>query len=287
MSGKGSTSNTSSPAPAIRRSSSASTSAASSTRPPRAVLIRKAVGFISAEPPCVDQVARLGGQRRVQRDEVGLAQELVELDQAVAETGHGVGLGDRVRDQHLHVEAQAALGDRPADAAEADDAGRGLVQPAVDQGAPGARTRAPVVLDDPVRGGRHQGHRRGRPRRRGWCRTPWPPPRRGGWRRRGRPASWPTPTRATTLSAGAAANTALVVGLEPGDRRDDAVEPLDQLGLGEDPTRARSSGPRSRPRLKRRQIAAGTGQHVGSLHRTAPRRGGATGRSSRTLASAT
>ena len=57
--------------------SSASTRAASSTTGPRAVLTRIAVGFIR-EPPGVDQVARLLRQEDVQRDDVGLAQELLE-----------------------------------------------------------------------------------------------------------------------------------------------------------------------------------------------------------------
>ena len=96
------------------------------------------MGFISAEPARVDQVVGLGRERRVQRDEVGLAQEFVEIDQAVAEAGHGVGVGHGVGDQHVHVEAEAALGDRPADTAEADHAHRRLVQPAMQQGAPAA-----------------------------------------------------------------------------------------------------------------------------------------------------
>ena len=50
------------------------------------------------------------------------------------------------------------LATRPADAAEADDADRGLVQPAVEQAAPGAGAHAAVVLDDPVRRGRDQRH---------------------------------------------------------------------------------------------------------------------------------
>ncbi len=46
--------------------------AASSTMPPRAVLIRIASGFIVREPGRVDQIARRRRQRHVQRDDVGL-----------------------------------------------------------------------------------------------------------------------------------------------------------------------------------------------------------------------
>ena len=83
----GSPSNTSSAAPRIWPVRSASIRAASSTTPPRAVLIRYAVGFHRAQGRGVDQVAGLGGQRGVHGDDV-----------AVGEQGRGVDEGDTVLD---------------------------------------------------------------------------------------------------------------------------------------------------------------------------------------------
>ena len=172
-SGRGSTSNTSSPAPPSRP--------ASMRRHQRRLVDQAAAGGVDQdgaglhqpEPAGVDQMAGLGRQWRVQRDEVGLAQQVVEIDQTVAEPGHGVGLGDRVGDQDLHVEAKAALGDGAADAAEPDHAHRGLVQPAVQQRAPSCRCAC--AGRTPRSGGPQPpsapGH--GRRPRRGWCRRPW------------------------------------------------------------------------------------------------------------------
>ena len=71
--GSGSGSVTSSAAPAIAPSSSAVRSASWSTTPPRAVLIEQRGRLHPRERSSIDQVARLGGQRRVKRDEVGAA----------------------------------------------------------------------------------------------------------------------------------------------------------------------------------------------------------------------
>ena len=81
----GSSTNTSNAAPATCPELSASTSAASSTRPPRAQLIDAHALLHLGERLGVDDVAGLVGERRVQRDEIGAAQQLVELDLLDAE----------------------------------------------------------------------------------------------------------------------------------------------------------------------------------------------------------
>ena len=60
-------------------------SAASSTRPPRAQLMMRTPCLHLGERRGVDDVAGLVGERRVQGDEVGAAQQLVELDLLDAE----------------------------------------------------------------------------------------------------------------------------------------------------------------------------------------------------------
>ncbi len=231
-SGRGSTSNTSSPAPPSRP--------ASMRRHQRRLVDQAAAGGVDQdgaglhqpEPAGVHQMAGLGRQWRVQRDEIGLAQQLVEIDQTVAEPGHGVGLGDRVGDQDLHVEAKTALGDGAADAAEPDHAHRGLVQPAVQQWPPAAAAHAPVVLRDPVGRSRHQrqgmvgdrvvvgpeGHGDGNP----------VPSSRGHV-----DVLVAHAQSGDDLEVGRRGEHPLIVGLQAGDGRHHAVQPLDQLGLGE------------------------------------------------------
>ena len=68
---------------------SASASAASSTTGPRAVLISTAVGFINAEAARVDEMTRLGGERDVERDDVGLAEQRVEVGVSAREDRRG------------------------------------------------------------------------------------------------------------------------------------------------------------------------------------------------------
>ena len=81
----GSTSKTSTPAPATLPLFSAAMRSASTTRPPRAQLMMRTPSFILAIAVGVDDVARLVGQRRVQRDEIGAPEELVQLDLLDAE----------------------------------------------------------------------------------------------------------------------------------------------------------------------------------------------------------
>ena len=82
--GSGSGSVTSSAAPAIARSCSARSSAAGSTIGPRAVLTSSAVGFMRVERGLVDQVARVGRERAVERDEVRALEQLLERHAAGA-----------------------------------------------------------------------------------------------------------------------------------------------------------------------------------------------------------
>ena len=180
VSGSGSTSNTSSAAPAICFSSRASDQCRLVDQPASRGVDQDGRGLHQGQPPRVDQMPGLGGERRVDGDEVGPRQQLVELDHAVAEAGHRVGLGHRVGHQHLHVEAEAPLGHRPPATAETDDPGGHLVQPAVQLAAPDAvahaaghtrRAGGPPPASAPW-------HDR-RPRR-GSCRRPWPRQRRAG-----------------------------------------------------------------------------------------------------------
>ena len=72
----------------------------------------------------VDDVLRLVGERGMQRDEVGAAQEPIEIDLADADLDRPLLGEERVVGQHLHLEADGAVGDDRADVAAADDAQR-------------------------------------------------------------------------------------------------------------------------------------------------------------------
>ena len=108
----------------------------------------------------VDQADRLRGLRRVQGDDVGAAEQVLEalgpLDPELAEA---LGRDELVEGDDLHVEALGALGDELADAAEADHP-EGL---AVELGAlelgplPGAAGERAVRLGDVAAEGEHQG----------------------------------------------------------------------------------------------------------------------------------
>ena len=76
----GSTGKTSSAAPATWPLSSAAFRSSSTTSPPRAQLMMRTPVLRLGERLGVDDVARRVGQRRVQRDEIGAREELVELD---------------------------------------------------------------------------------------------------------------------------------------------------------------------------------------------------------------
>ena len=69
-----------------------------------------------------EDVLRLLGQRRVQRDEIGALQKLVELDLLDAELDCALRREIRIIGDDAHPQADGALGDDGADIAAADDA---------------------------------------------------------------------------------------------------------------------------------------------------------------------
>ena len=72
----------------------------------------------------VDDVAGRVGQRRVQRDEIGAAQQLVERDALDAEFDGAFRRQERVVGDDAHLQPLRAVGDDRADIAAADDAER-------------------------------------------------------------------------------------------------------------------------------------------------------------------
>ena len=101
---------------------SASYSAASSTSPPRAVLITNAEGFISARRSALTILSVAASCGAWTETKSASREQLLEPDQLDA-LGLGIGrIGDRVVGQHAHLEAAAARGERAADPAEAEDA---------------------------------------------------------------------------------------------------------------------------------------------------------------------
>ncbi len=125
----GSCTNTSSAAPAMRPSRTASASAASSTIPPRAVLTMRRLGLAwvsSSAEIRPDGVGRLG---QVDGEEVGAGDELLDRrDEVDADLAGTVGAHVRVVGHELHAERVGALRDEHADATEADDAERLVVE---------------------------------------------------------------------------------------------------------------------------------------------------------------
>ena len=69
-------------------------------------------------------VAGAVGQRRVQRDKIGLRQQFVECDLGDAHVFGAFGGEERVIGDDLHLEAQGAVGDDAADVAGTDEAER-------------------------------------------------------------------------------------------------------------------------------------------------------------------
>ena len=120
----GSVSNTSSAAPAITPSRTASASAASSTIPPRATLITRSVGLALSSRSRPISPAVSVCLRQVDREEVGLGDDLVERQQLDAHLAGAVGGHERVVGDEPHAERLGPVGDELADAAEADDAER-------------------------------------------------------------------------------------------------------------------------------------------------------------------
>ena len=111
---------TSSPAWRIWPLCSASISAASSTSAPRAVLTRIDAGLHPRDARLVEEAAGLVVEREIERDDVGLCQQRVELDQRHA----GVRPRRAVPGDHLHAHALGDARHLGADAAEPDDAER-------------------------------------------------------------------------------------------------------------------------------------------------------------------
>ena len=72
----------------------------------------------------IDDAARLVGQRRVQRDEIGAAEDVVELDLLDADLDRPLRRQERIEGDDLHLEAERPVGDDRADIAAADDAQR-------------------------------------------------------------------------------------------------------------------------------------------------------------------
>ena len=103
---------------------SASHKAASSTSSPRAQLISRTPFLIERKRLGIDDVAGLVGQRRVQGDEIGAPPQFVELDLLDAEIHRALGRQKGIVGDHLHLQADGAVGDDRADIAAADDAER-------------------------------------------------------------------------------------------------------------------------------------------------------------------
>ena len=72
----------------------------------------------------VDDVPGLLGQRRVQRDEIGALEQIVELDLLDADVLGALRRQERIERDHLHAQAERAVGDDGADIAAADHAQR-------------------------------------------------------------------------------------------------------------------------------------------------------------------
>jgi hypothetical protein len=102
---------------------SAARSAASSTRPPRAQLMMRTPFLVLASARARD-VLGLVGQRRVQRDEVGAREQLVELDLLDAEIEARSGDRNGSKAITFILRPMRAVGDDRADIAAADDAQR-------------------------------------------------------------------------------------------------------------------------------------------------------------------
>src|SRR5207253_9045038 len=72
----------------------------------------------------VYQTARLVGQRRVQRDEIGARKQLVERGHFDSKFVRSFSSEVRVVGQYVHAESSRALGDGGSDASESDDSQR-------------------------------------------------------------------------------------------------------------------------------------------------------------------
>src|SRR5262249_40947788 len=118
--GNGSSSKTSSAAPAIRSCWSASSNASRSINAPRAVFTRYAFG--ASRSSCAsDNASRLIVQAKMEADHGGLPKQLVERRIARAERGCPAVVGARCRDENLHTERPRELRHARTDRAQAHD----------------------------------------------------------------------------------------------------------------------------------------------------------------------
>ena len=93
---------------------------ASTTRPPRAQLMILTPLLVLRERLGVDDVAGAVGQRRVQGDEIGAGQQLVQLDLLDAEVDGPLLRQIGIEGDHPHLQPMRAVGDDRADIAAAD-----------------------------------------------------------------------------------------------------------------------------------------------------------------------
>ena len=211
---------------------SAAATAASSTTPPRAVLIRIASGFIVASRAASIRLRVAAVERHVQRDHVGLGEQRVELaglaplrSLQTRTTRRDL----RIETDDAHAERAAEPAGQAADAAEADEAERLAGESrgrwtAPARGHPPARDRgrrrvraaqqqhrgADHVLGDGERVGagrrNHLDPPRARRRRRRCCRDRRPAARRPAASAPPRAARRSTCVRLRTISASASAS---------------------------------------------------------------------------------
>ena len=127
-----------------------SISAASSTKAPRAVLIRIDARLHARDLRRAEKTAGLVVERKMQRDHVGARQQFVERDERLA------GLRRAVPGDHLHAEAAADAHHLAADAAEPDDAERLAVKLHAFARRPGAGADLTIHARDVAARGQHQ-----------------------------------------------------------------------------------------------------------------------------------
>ena len=127
----GSRETTSTAAPASRPSFRASARSASTTRPPRDVLTRKALGLTRRSRSRLTSPAVSGVSGQCRADHVGRSEQLVQARPRERLIGRRRGPRP-AHGQHVHAEGVGQLADAAADAAEADDAQRlaGQLRPA-------------------------------------------------------------------------------------------------------------------------------------------------------------
>ena len=107
----------------------------------------------------VDELVGLGAVRRMDRDEIRLAEHIFELDQ-LDPFRRGIGrIGDRIVGQHAHLEAPAAPRERPADPAEPDDSDGRAPESRVEVPAPAALHDLLMIGEQTIAERCHEGQR--------------------------------------------------------------------------------------------------------------------------------